>query len=149
MSSFDGLTQSAAVRLDATRAQMQEAMEPGRAVRAAARVPALPPRLGTHSASASVAEGVQAWWDKSTVGRTVQAVGPLVEPYLKPLIRDHHRELLLGSAAVGALVSLFPGKSARAALRIAGPLLISSVMLEIAKAGFRQLRKPQDTTSSS
>ena len=85
--------------------------------------------------------------EKSTVGRAVRLLGPLAEPYLRPLVRRHHRELLLGSASAGALVSLYPGESVRTALKVAGPLLISSLMLEITKAGFRQLRAAKVTSS--
>ena len=77
----------------------------------------------------------------STVGRAARVISPLAEPYLKPLVRRHYQALLLGSAAAGALFSHYPGRSARPVLKVAGPLLLSSVILEIAKAGLQQLSR--------
>ena len=94
------------------------------------------------------ARTLNAWWDKSTVGRATRFLGPLAEPYVKSLVRRQHRELLRGSAAAGALVNLFPGDSARTILKVAGPLVISSVMLEITKAGLRRLRNQKVISSS-
>ena len=117
-------------------------MEPDRPAPA---VPVQRP-MSTPSAKLSVVdavtEGVSQWWDKSTVGRAATLVLPLAEPYLRPIARRNYQALLLSSAAVGALVSQYPWKSTRTVLKVAGPLLISGVLFEIAKAGIRQKKRP-------
>lgn len=95
---------------------------------------------GHGSLADSVTDGLEQWWHKSSVGRAVDLFGPVVEPYLRPVVRQHYKALLLGSAAVGALVSRYPVRSVRTVMRVAGPMLLLSMVFEISKAGLRQVR---------
>ena len=131
-----------AAKLEATRARLKGVVEP-----TSVRPPRpFPSRVRTGIAPAgislkdSVVEGIEQWWRKSTAGRAFALLGPIAEPHLRPIARRHYQALLLTSAAAGALVSHYPGRSARAIVRVAGPVLISGVILEIARAGFRQMR---------
>ena len=135
---------------DATRSKLRAALAPVEKV----NTPVSPARGGSRDGTAlpsrgaagfsvieCVSDGIDAWWHKSTIGRAAQAVTPLVEPYLKPFVRRHYQAVLLGSAVAGALVSRYPGRSTRTAIKVAGPVLLSSVVLEVAKAGVRQLNR--------
>ena len=127
---------------DATRSKLKAALAPEVRI-------SVPQAVRGFSVVDCVSEGIDTWWHKSTVGHAMQAVSPLVEPHLKPFVRRHYQGVLLGSAAAGALISQFPGRSARTVFKVAGPVLISSIVLEIAKAGLRQMRnQPPPATST-
>lgn len=128
----------APARLQASRSTIKSAMAPARpAARTGPSLAGLP-EPSSVSMVDTLIDGVDHWWQKSTVGRAAKLIGPVADPYLKPLVRRHYQALLLTSAAAGALVSLAPWRSARVVFKIARPLLFSGVLLEVAKAGYRQ-----------
>lgn len=93
------------------------------------------------SFSDAVAEGSRQWWHQSAFGRAAKVIAPLANPYIRPPVRRHYPALIAIGALIGAAVGQAPGKSARLVVRVAGPVLLSSLAFEIAKAALRQAER--------
>ena len=123
--------------LQSSRSSLRAAMKPVEAASTGFR--AIGPESKLFS-TASVAEGVERWWGTSAATKSIRQWAPLVESCLRVIARRHYPALLIGSAAAGAAASLFPGRTLRSILKIAGPVVLSGVLIEIAKASARQRR---------
>lgn len=124
---------SAADRIKASRTTIKAGLEPG-AVPVATR----PGGLRDFSVVDAVVDGIEQWWQSHPARRAAATVTPLAEPYLRPLVRRHYKAMLVGSAAAGALASLAPWRSARIVAMVVGPVLLSGLIAEVAKASVRQ-----------
>ena len=85
--------------------------------------------------ASAIAEGMRAWWQKSSLRQAAELAVPASAPLVASAARRDPRALLLTSATVGALLWIAPWR--RLGCQLLRPALLSGLAFEVVKAGLR------------
>ncbi len=142
----------AADRLSVSRVQLQQAMKPPPHAANTGDGSARPPlvrwldRLTSTPAASIVLETVQRWWAKHPMRLVLLLADDAAQTVMEPLARKHPYRLVLGAAAVGALLVLT--RSWRWLPRtVLTPAITSTLMAGLLPTLISQVKSPSSASA--